>query len=374
MFGKRMKGWKWSDYKSYFLEKTAPYVLLSPFLFTLFVFFGYAVIRTFYYSFTNYNLFDEPSFIGLANYINIFKQSNFLLALRNSLVFSVVVTFVQTAGALFLALLMNQKIKGIRIFRTLYYMPSVTSSVVITLIFLWMFQRQGIINYILTFFKVYNYYLLLFFAVFVIGYFVFYLFLQSVEERVPSYGDSRLFVVGFFVSVVVTVGAAFLKLLPLVETTPVDIIWINTRELLLGFIPRPLFAVMCLNIWTTIPTMSLLYLAGLQDIPQELYEAAEVDGATAVQKFWYITLPQLARVTFLVMTLGFIGTLQMFDQVAVIGNAAPLESIITLAYYVYTNVFSSSGVANVGLAAAAAFILGFLTLIVVFIQKRFYRD
>lgn len=373
MFGK-MKGWKWDDYKSYLIEKTAPYVLLSPFLFTLIVFFGYAAIRTFYYSFTNYNLFDEPSFIGLANYINIFKQSNFLLALRNSLVFSVIVTFVQTAGALFLALLMNQKIRGIRVFRTLYYMPSVTSSVVITLIFLWMFQRQGLINYILTFFKIYAYYILLFFGVFVVAYFVFYLFLQFSENKIPSYGDSRLFVVGFFVSVIVTVGAAFLKLLPLVETAPVDTIWINTRELLLGFIPRPLFAVMCLNIWTTIPTMSLLYLAGLQDIPQELYEAAEVDGATGVQKFWYITLPQLSRVTFLVMTLGFIGTLQMFDQVAVIGNAAPLESIITLAYYVYTNVFSSSGVANVGLAAAAAFILGFLTLIVVFIQKRFYRD
>ncbi|MFN7088849.1 MAG: carbohydrate ABC transporter permease, partial [Candidatus Paceibacteria bacterium] len=233
---------------------------------------------------------------------------------------------------------------------------------------------QGIINYILTFFKVYSYYLLLFFSAFVVAYFVFYIFLQFAERNVSSYGDSRLFVVGFFVSVIVTGGAAFLKLLPLVETVPIDTIWINTRELLLGFIPRPLFAVMCLNIWTTIPTMSLLYLAGLQDIPQELYEAAEVDGATGVQKFWYITLPQLSRVTFLVMTLGLIGTLQMFDQVAVIGNAAPLESIVTLAYYVYTNVFSSSGIANVGLAAAAAFILGFLTLIVVFIQKRFYRD
>jgi len=370
----RRKGWKWEDYKSFFIEKTAPYVFLAPFLFSLIVFFGYAAVRTFYYSLTNYNLFDKPDFIGLANYINIFKQSTFLLALRNTIVFSFVVTVVQTIGALLLALLMNQKIKGIRFFRTIYYMPSVTASVVITLIFLWLFQRQGLINYLFTFVKQYVNYFIVFLGAFLFLYFIVYLWLRGKEEGEISYGDSRVLVVSFTGALLLAIILAYFKILPIAETSPVDIIWINTRELLFGFIPRPLFAIMCLNIWTTIPTMSILYLAGLQDIPAELYEAAEVDGATSFQKFLYITVPQLSRVTFLVMTLGFIGTLQMFDQVAVVGNSAPLESIITLAYYVYTNVFSSSGIANVGLAAAAAFILGFLTLIVVFFQKKFYKD
>ena len=82
---------------------------------------------------------------------------------------------------------------------------------------------------------------------------------------------------------------------------------------------------MMLNTWTTAPTFMLLYLAGLQDIPRELYEAAAVDGANRWQQFRYVTVPQLKHITFLVMALGLIGTLQMFDQVAIIGSAAPLR-------------------------------------------------
>lgn len=134
--------------------------------------------------------------------------------------------------------------------------------------------------------------------------------------------------------------------------------------------PRPLAAIMLLNIWTTVPTMMILYLAGLQDIPGALYEAAEVDGATTWQKFWKITVPQLKHITFLVMTMGFIGTLQMFDQVAIIGGQAPLESTVTLAYYVYVNMFPSSARPAVGLASAAAMILAILTLIFVYLQRR----
>ncbi len=78
---------------------------------------------------------------------------------------------------------------------------------------------------------------------------------------------------------------------------------------------------MILNTWTTAPTMMLLFLAGLQDIPSELYEAAAVDGATGFAAFRHITLPGLKHVTYLVVTMGgLIGTLQMFDQVAIIGG------------------------------------------------------
>ena len=80
------------------------------------------------------------------------------------------------------------------------------------------------------------------------------------------------------------------------------------------------------NIFTTIPTFMLMFLAALQDVPVSYYEAASLDGATAAQQFRYITVPSVRPVTFLVVTLGLIGTLQMFDQVAIFGNAVPLSS------------------------------------------------
>ncbi|GAI97437.1 unnamed protein product, partial [marine sediment metagenome] len=139
-------GNRWSSLK----EKTAPYVFLSPFLFGFIIFFSYAFIRSLYFSFTDYDLFSIPNWVGINNYLNLFKERLFTRALINSLTFAIIVTTLQTIFALLLAVAMNQKIKGIRFFRTAYYMPSVTSSIVITLIFMWMFQRKGVINYLLT--------------------------------------------------------------------------------------------------------------------------------------------------------------------------------------------------------------------------------
>lgn len=124
-------------------ETLAPYVLLAPFLFTLIVFFGYAFGRVLYFSFTDYDLFSTKLWVGLKNYLNIFRDLDFTLALKHSLTFMVIVTAAQTVLALVLALVLNTKVRGIRFLRAAYYMPSVTSSVVITLIFLWFFQRRG---------------------------------------------------------------------------------------------------------------------------------------------------------------------------------------------------------------------------------------
>ena len=127
---------------------------------------------------------------------------------------------------------------------------------------------------------------------------------------------------------------------------------------------------MLFNIWTTAPTFMLLYLAGLQDIPRELYEAAAVDGAENWHVLRYIVVPQLKPITFLVITMGLIGTLQMFDQVAILGEQAPRTSIITLAYYIYANIFPSSASPRVGMASAAAMFLALLTFLIVYVQRR----
>ncbi|GAM61027.1 sugar ABC transporter [Vibrio ishigakensis] len=146
--------------------------------------------------------------------------------------------------------------------------------------------------------------------------------------------------------------------------------WLNTRDNV-GPMPLTLWAIVIQNIYTTIPTFMLLFLAGLQGIPGELYEAAHIDGANKWQQHWNITIPQLAPVTFVVVTFSIIGTLQMFDQVALLGSAAPLESRITLAYYVYHNAFPPGGTPQIGMASAAALVLAFITLAVVYLQKFF---
>ena len=354
-------------------EAVAAYLFLAPYLFSLVVFFAYAFVRTLYFSFTQYDLFNPPTWVGLRNYVALLTEPRFLTALQNSITFSVVVTAAQTTFALMLALVLNQKLRGITFFRAAYYMPSVASSVVITLIFIWLYQRAGAINYLLTMALVYRRVLLVFLA----GTAVLQVAMVLYERRrgqpasplEPSLLVTAMLLAGAATAALWVAGVVT----PVEGVQPVSIPWLNTRRRWPDgpiSAPIPLEAIMLLNTWTTAPTFMLLYLAGLQEIPRELYEAASVDGASPWQQFRHITLPQLRHVTFLVVTLGLIGTLQMFDQVAVIGDQAPLESVITLAYYVYSNVFPGGAVPRVGQAAAAAMTLAVLTLVVVLIQRK----
>jgi len=363
--------YRWSSLK----EKTAPYVLLSPFLFGFIIFFSYAFIRSLYFSFTDYDLFSIPNWVGINNYISLFKERLFTRALQNSLTFAIIVTTLQTIFALLLAVAMNQKIKGIRFFRTAYYMPSVTSSIVITLIFMWMFQKKGVINYLLTLLRQHGLMIGVFLAL-LIGIQFILVVIEKLRGRPVEYLEPSYIVISIILASIITYVLKDFGIITTTETKAVDILWLSTREKVpfwagpLAF-PRPLGAIMILNIWTTVPTFMILYLAGLQGIPKVLYEAAEVDGAKGWQKFWYITVPQLKHITFLIVVLGLIGTLQMFDQVKIIGSQAPLESTITLAYYVYHSAFPGASAPKVGMASAAAIILAALTLIIVLIQKIF---
>lgn len=355
-------------------EKLAPYVLLAPFLFTLIVFFGYAFVRVVYFSFTTYDLFSKPEWVGLKNYVNIFRDLDFTRAMKNSLTFMVVVTTAQTIIALLLALLLNQKVRGIRFFRAAYYMPSVASSVVVTLIFIWFFQRRGVLNFVITKFKEYQAIILLFLFVAAAIHIVLVVW-EKLRRRPVSVFEPSFMFLGVLIGFIVAFGAVRFGFLVPREVPPVDIIWFNTTKTWPDFLgslafPIPLGAIMLFNIWTTAPTFMLLYLAGLQDIPRELYEAAAVDGAEGWHIILHIIVPQLKPITFLVVTMGLIGTLQMFDQVAILGSQAPRSSVITLAYYIYSNLFPSSAVPRVGMASAAAMFLALLTFIIVYAQRK----
>jgi multiple sugar transport system permease protein len=350
-------------------EWASAFIFLLPLLFTLAVAFLYAFIRTVYFSFTDYNLFRITKFVGVGNYVHLFSDYRFVLALTHSLLYAGIVTATQTFLALLLALVLNQKIRGLTFFRASYYVPSVASSVAITLIFIWLVNRRGAINWLLT--QIGHYWPLILVG---LGVVILAQWVQVLVERRHGLPvrimDPAILGISLLTGTVASIVLGHFGVIRTYPMHEVMIPWLTTRQTVLG-IPLPLLSIMMLNIWTTTPTMMILFLAGLQDVPQELYEVADLDGASPWQKLRYVTVPAIRPVMFLVITLGLIGTIQMFDQAAITAGVAPLESVITLAYYTYWAVFGSGGLPKVGMASAAALVLAALTLVVVLIQRKF---
>ncbi len=362
-------------------------LFLLPFLVVLGIFFVYAAARAAYFSFTDYDLFSAPQWVGLANYRALFEDELFLVALRNSLVYAAVVTTAQTVGALLTATALNRKVRGLSFFRAAFYMPAVTSSVVITLVFLWLFQRLGAINYLITQFQAYAPVVLTFIAVLVVVQLAQFGIERAGRRRVgatpawrqASITDPAFLVVSLIAALLVTWLAMLLGFVGPREVPPVNLNWLQTRQEVPGGFPfalrapLPLVAIIFQNVFTTIPTFMLMFLAALQDVPKAQYEAAALDGANPAQQFFAITLPALQPVVYLVVTLGLIGTLQMFDQVAIFGSAVPLQSVITLAYFVYDRMFPGAQLPEVGFASAAAMFLALVTLVIVVAQRLVIR-
>jgi multiple sugar transport system permease protein len=240
----------------------------------------------------------ENPFRGLENYTNLPENENFVIALRNTTYYAVVVTTVQTIFALIMAVLLNAKIRGSGFFRSTWYTPSVASTVVISMIFLWIYHPTGLLNSIIS----------------------------------------------------ALTGTQF------------QFTWLQDTRTALP-------AIMGLNIWTTAPTFMIVFLAGLQDIPRSVYEAAEVDGAGPIRRFFSITIPLLRPIIFLVVALGIIGTYQVFDQISIMTEGGPLKSTLTVAFLVYQDVFRDQG--QVGVACAMAFTLGVLIYILTIVSRRF---
>ncbi|MGM9986951.1 MAG: carbohydrate ABC transporter permease [Bacillaceae bacterium] len=149
----------------------------------------------------------------------------------------------------------------------------------------------------------------------------------------------------------------------------------------IGFEPVSWFAdpkfalplAMIMAIWSTVGTQMLIFLAGLQDIPHSLYEAADVDGATKLQQLWHITVPMLRGKTIFVVITGLISTLQMFDQAYIIsgGQGGPLGSTMTVVLFLYNKAFKEN---LMGYGAAAAFVLFFIIFTLTVLQKKFFKD
>lgn len=300
-------------------EALTSYLFIAPYLITALIFTVGLLLYAFYISFTDLSASysNKPAqFVGLANYTRALRDSEFRISLINAFWFFVIVTTFQTIGAILLAVLLNVKLKGMRLFRTLLYSPSIASSVVISLIFLWLYLRTGFINYVLG---------------------------TNIAWLQES---SRL-----FDPIVGRTGPSLLR--------GPSVAWV---------------AIMMLNIFTTIPTFMIMFLTALQDIPGHLYEAASIDGATGVRAFWNITVPMLRPVIALVVILGTIGTFQVFDQVAILTRGGPLKTTLTPAFLIYQKTLGTGTQAEAGFGAAMAFILAFVIVFITVIQRRFIEQ
>lgn len=312
------------------------WLFLSPNLLGFLIFFAGPLLLSFYFSFTDSDAFNPPHWIGLANYakllnirfallsspdqlarevvdIKVYDEVGrfvfgdrgilfaaadkfFWLALRNTLTFVLFAVPLSVIPALILSNILNSKLPGMKFYRAVYFMPSIAAVVGISLVWQWLYNATiGYINYF------------------------------------------------------ITLGIDFWNNLFHVAIIDPKIQWVSDER-------TALFAVIMIAAWQTTGFNTVLFLAGLQNIPGELYEAATVDGAGVWDKFWGITLPMLAPTTFYVVSTTTIQAMQVFEQVFILMNPpeGPNNSTITLVLYLYRSGFQNF---KQGYASAIAWVL-----------------
>jgi multiple sugar transport system permease protein len=282
-----------------------------------------------YVSFTKFDLFTTPDWVGFDNYTKAFTDTKFLRSLVNVFWYVVIVVPAQTALALILASLLNAKVRGSRFFRTVFYAPSVTSSVVITMIFFWLYLKTGYVN--LAFTKVW--------AAF------------GAEWQAVEWLNNP---VGLFQGIARAFGGDI----------PANLWYLRGPSV-------TWMAIMFQNIFTTAPTFMIMFLAALQDIPPGLYEASSIDGASKWRQFRHITVPMLRPVILLIVVLGTIGTWQIFDQVKILTAGGPLNTTLTPVFLIYTEGLGTVGPPRMGFASAMAFVLAVIIFLFTLIQRRY---
>ncbi len=278
-------------------RKLAPYVFISPFYIFFLIFMVIPVFFALYTSFTNWAGLETPQFIGLRNYTNLFKDKTFRLALVNNVWYSAASVFIVIPLALLLAVLLSASwLKAREFFRAVYFMPILTSAVVVGIIFILLYDyRYGLLNWALS------------------------------QLGLPTPN------------------------------------WLGAREW-----KKP--AVIGLIVWRWTGHHMIYFLAGLQSVPQELYEAAMVDGANRLRTFFHITLPLLKPVTLFVVVTTTIGSFQIFEEPYVLG-AGPADAGLSLAQYLYRVGFQYM---RQGFGSSVGFVLFAIIFALSLIQTRYF--
>jgi putative chitobiose transport system permease protein len=266
-----------------------PYLFLVPALALIAVFVIYPIGAVIYYSFTDYDIVRPPQWIGLANYQRLVGDPTFWKALLNSAIY-LVATPTLIVLSIGLAIVVNRPLRGIHIFRALYYVPAVSGTIAIGISWRALFDRNGIIN-----------------------------------------------------SLLVSIG---------VISEPVA--WLTEPDAIL------LIAIL-LTVWAGVGYYSVIFLAGLQNIPEELYDAARIDGANGFQQHLHVTLPGLRPQIVFVAVISSLAALKVFDEIYTLTNRTGgiLDSGVTIVFYLWKQAFVLS---HAGYASAIAIVLLAVTL------------
>lgn len=272
-----------------YYKKYTPYLFILPAMAVLIVFFFIPFFQTFGLSFFDYSSsLYNPTFAGIDNYIKLFKEPIFYQVMFNTFMYLIIAVPFLVTFPLFLAILINQKIRGVTLYKILLYLPVIVSIVVAAIAFKWLYSTQGILNYILSIF------------------------------HIDSIG------------------------------------WLTDTK-------WALFSVAIVTIWKGIGYYMMIYLASLMSVPQDLYEACDIDGANFFQKHLTVTIPHIMPTIALVSTISTISAMKVFAEIYVMTKGGPLNSSKTIVYYIYERAFENL---DLGYASALAVIL--LVVVMIF--------
>lgn len=290
--------WGLSDYRSPLRRHEALYGILftTPWIIGFLAFVAAPFLASLVLSFTSYKVGVDSEWIGLANYREMFAGDNlFWKSLYNTGYYVLFAVPLGTAGSLLLALLMNQKVRGIPIFRTMVYVPSIVSGVAVAYLWMWLLDPNiGLINYVL----------------------------RALHLPAPLWAQSEAWA-------------------------------------------KP--ALVLVSLYSIGGGTMVIFLAGLQNIPESLYEAASLDGASAWRKFWAITAPMLSPIILFNVVVAIIGTFQVFTQAYIMTRGGPANATMFYVLYLYNVAFWYG---RMGYGSALAWILFIIILIFTLIQLK----
>ncbi|MCK6576887.1 MAG: sugar ABC transporter permease [Anaerolineae bacterium] len=281
-------------------NERAGYLFILPSLIHILAFLFIPLVLSFFLSFRDWTrpTFSDAPYIGLENYEFLMGDRRFWQSMGNSAYYTALSVPLGMAFSLAIALVMNQKLRGVYLFRTLFFMPVVSSWVAVSIIWLTLLDPNvGIVNYVLGWFGI---------------------------QPINWLGDPR-------------------------SAMP---------------------AIVLISIWKSAGFNMVIWLAGLQAIPQELYEAAAIDGANRLQSFRFLTLPLLAPTSFFMAVTGVIGSFQVFTPVYVLTRGGPLDSTNTAVFHIYRRAFQEF---DFGYASAQSWVLFGVIFIATLIQLFYVR-
>jgi ABC-type sugar transport system permease subunit len=245
----------------------AAYLLMLPFLVHFLIVVAYPFAYSVYLSFFDATLNKTPVFVGLGNFVRLATDAQFGHALGNTAYFTLFTVIGETVIALLVAFMMNEQLRGRIVLRTAFFLPVVTSWVIVSIMWSMLFAREGLVN-----------------------------------------GGLK---------------AVGLPIQPFLAS-PVQAMWV----------------IIALSVWKNVGYFMVIFLAGLQGVPQELYEAAALDGATRLRQMWHVAIPSLRPVIYFVITISMITSAQLFVQPFIMTSGGPLDSTLSVVQLLYRKSFN----------------------------------